>query len=82
VKRGEQKKKRERRWSPSTEPWQSKMENRVFGTVQDAAHCIDVPPSFIYTHWRILPGAKKIGRYLRFDLSELSNARYDGVPHV
>ena len=81
MKRDKQRKKRVRRWSPSAEPWQTKMENRVLGTVQDAAHCIDVPLSFIYTHWRELPGARKIGRYLRFNLSELASTRYDGVPH-
>ncbi len=74
MKRGKQRKKRERRWSPNAEPWQTKMERGILGTVQDAAHCIDLPPSFVYTHWKELPGARKIGRYIRFDLSELVNS--------
>ena len=71
-----QRKKRERRWSPSTEPWQTKMAQGVLGTVEDAAACIDLPPSFVYTHWKDLPGSRKIGRYIRFNLSQLANSNH------
>lgn len=67
-------KERVRRWFPDPRPWREKLDAGVLGTVADAAGALNLPPSFIYGHWKEIPGARKIGKYIRFDLRELTKS--------
>ncbi len=65
-------KRRVRRWFPDPRSWQEKLDAGVLGTADDAAAVLNVPVSWVYTNWQELAGSKKIGRYVRFDLRELT----------
>jgi len=66
---------RTRRWGPDARPWQEKAREGVLGTVSDAAQALNLPETWVYSNWRNLPGSRKIGRYVRFDLVVLLENR-------
>ncbi len=59
---------RTRRWGPDARPWQEKAREGILGTVSDAAQALNLPETWVYSNWKNLPGSRKIGRYVRFDL--------------
>jgi hypothetical protein len=64
-------------FDPNAVPWKQKLEAGILGTAGDAAAILNVPVGWIYTHAGEVPGFRRVGKYLRFDLRILTESRRD-----
>lgn len=65
-------------FDPNAIPLAQKLEAGILGTPADAAAILNVPVGWIYTHAGEVPGFRRVGKYLRFDLRVLTESRRDG----
>ena len=49
------------------------MKEGIRGNAQDVGEILDVPVGWVYAHSDVVPGLTRVGKYLRWDLSEVVN---------